>query len=186
MDNEKDIIVSCQQGDLEKFSWLYDKYIKKIYDFIYFKTTHKETAKDLTSQTFFKALEKIKTFNSDKGTFSAWLYQIARNTVIDHYRTRKKTVDIDDVWDMAEDQDIERDIDVQEKLKSVEKHLAKLKSEQREIIIMRIWQDMSYAEIAEALDKSEGSCKMAFSRAINTLRREMPLEIFIMFLLLRW
>jgi len=131
-------------------------------------------------------LEKIKTFNSDKGTFSAWLYQIARNTVIDHYRTRKKTVDIDDVWDMAEDQDIERDIDVQEKLKSVEKHLAKLKSEQREIIIMRIWQDMSYAEIAEALDKSEGSCKMAFSRAINTLRREMPLEIFIMFLLLRW
>jgi len=131
-------------------------------------------------------LEKIKTFNSDKGTFSAWLYQIARNTVIDHYRTRKKTVDIDDVWDMAEDQDIERDIDVQEKLKSVEKHLAKLRSEQREIIIMRIWQDMSYAEIAEALDKSEGSCKMAFSRAINTLRREMPLEIFIMFLLLRW
>jgi len=64
--------------------------------------------------------------------------------------------------------------------------LAKLKSEQREIIIMRIWQDMSYAEIAEALYKSEGSCKMAFSRAINTLRREMPLEIFIMFLLLRW
>jgi len=106
MDNEKDIIVSCQQGDLEKFSWLYDKYIKKIYDFIYFKTTHKETAEDLTSQTFFKALEKIKTFNSDKGTFSAWLYQIARNTVIDHYRTMKKTVDIDDVWDMAEDQDI--------------------------------------------------------------------------------
>lgn len=184
MDNEQDIIILCQQGNLENFVQLYDKYIKRIYDFIYFKTTHKETAEDLTSLTFIKALEKIKTFNADKGTFSAWLYQIARNTVIDFYRTKKEAIDIDDVWDLAGNENIERDIDAKAKLQAIEKYLAKLKSEQREIIIMRIWSELTYAEIAEVLGKSEASCKMSFSRAIAVLRKEMPLELLISFLLL--
>lgn len=184
MDNEQDIIILCQQGDLERFGWLYDKYIKKIYDFIYFKTTHKETAEDLTSLTFFKALENIKTFDTNKGAFSAWLYQIARNTVIDFYRTKKENVDIDDIWDLAGNENVERDIDTKAKLQAVEKYLAKLKSEQREIIIMRVWSELTYAEIAEVLGKSEASCKMSFSRAIAVLRKEMPLELLISFLLL--
>lgn len=184
MDNEQDIIILCQQGNLENFVQLYDKYIKRIYDFIYFKTTHKETAEDLTSLTFIKALEKIKTFNADKGTFSAWLYQIARNTVIDFYRTKKEAIDIDDVWDLAGNENIERDIDAKAKLQAIEKYLAKLKSEQREIIIMRVWLEMTYGEIAEVLGKSEASCKMSFSRAIAVLRKEMPLELLISFLLL--
>lgn len=183
--NEKEAIKNCQSGDLEKFGYLYDKYIKKIYDFIYYKTTHKETAEDLTSKTFTKAIDNIGHFEIDKGTFSAWLYQIARNTVIDFYRTRKNKTDIDDVWDLSSDEDLARDIDTKQKLARVEKYLSKLKSEQREIIIMRIWQEMSYREIAEIIGKSEASCKMAFSRAINILRRDMPLDLFLLLLLFK-
>jgi len=182
--DEQIAIQKCQKGDLGKFGILYDKYIKKIYDFIYFKTHHKETAEDLTSQTFFKALNKINSFKLEDGFFSAWLFQIARNTVIDHYRTQKYNLDIDEVWDLSDETDIERDIDTKEKLKDVEKYLEKLTREQREVIIMRIWQEMSYKEIAEATGKTEASLKMMYSRTINKLRQEMPLAIFISMLLL--
>jgi len=172
--DEADIIDRCQAGQLDDFALLYDAYIRKIYDFIYYKTHHQETAEDLTSRTFMKALEKISSFRAHKGTFQSWLYQIARNTVIDHYRTNKKDTNLDDVWDLADGQDIERDLDAKMQLKEVEDYLAKLKPEQRDVIILRVWQGLSYKEIAGIMNKSEGSCKMAYSRAIHALRQEMP------------
>jgi len=183
MSDEEKLISRCQQGELEKFGLLYDKYIKKIYDFVYYKTMHKETAEDLVSQIFMKALSKIMDFKFNQGTFQAWLYRIARNSVIDHYRTKKQDINIEDVWDLAGDADLERDIDNREKLKAVEKYLAKLKPSQREIIVLRVWQELSYKEIADITGKSEDSCKMAYSRAINRLRREVPIAIYILLLL---
>ena len=96
---EQKLIKDCLGGDLKKFGGLYELYIDKIYKFIYFKTHHKETAEDLVSQTFFKALENIKGFDPSKGKFSSWLYRIARNCVIDYYRTKKAKIDIYDTWD---------------------------------------------------------------------------------------
>jgi len=176
-------IKQCQQGKLEEFGQLYDKYIKKIYDFIYFKTQHQETAKDLTSKTFIKALESIKRFKTEQGYFSAWLYTIARNTVIDHYRTKKVEADVNDIWDLSANDDIEQDLDTKEKLKQVEKYLSQLKTEHRDIIIMRVWHGMSYQEIAQVVGKSEASCKMMFSRTIIKLRQEMPLTLYILMLI---
>lgn len=180
---ELDIILLCKKGESENFGLLYDKYIEKIYKFIYYKTHHKETTEDLTSKTFMKAFEKIDTFADLKGSFAAWLYKIARNTVIDHYRAKKIDTNIEDVWDLKDDKDINKDIDIKQQLNDVDKYLKNLKPEQREIIIMRVWENLSYQEIAEILEKSEASCKMTFSRAINKLRKEMPLAIFIALIL---
>lgn len=185
MEEDKDIIARCQIGKLDDFAVLYDKYAKKIYSFVYFKTQHRQTAEDLVTQVFIKALENINNFDIGKGTFQAWLYQIARHKVIDHYRTAKKDVDINDVWDLEDGSDIKKDIDIKNKLSQVEDYLKELKSEQREIITMRVWQDMSYKDIAEAMGKSEAACKMMFSRAINTLRQEMPLAVFVSLFLIR-
>ncbi len=179
---EKEIVAQVQNGDSEKFGVLYDRYIKKIYDFVYFKTNHKETAEDLVSIIFSKALKNIDKFDN-KGTFSSWIYRIARNTVIDYYRTKKSNANIEDVWDLADDSNIEIDLDSKQKLTEVKKYLSKLKSEQRDIIIMRVWQEMSYKEIAEIVGKSEANCKMIFSRVMKELREEMPLGLFILFLL---
>ncbi|MDO8260569.1 MAG: RNA polymerase sigma factor [Candidatus Magasanikbacteria bacterium] len=181
--NEIEIIKKCQAGNLQDFALLYDTYIDKIYSFIYYRTQHKESAEDLTSRVFMKALEKINTFDTEQGYFSAWLYRIARNSVIDHYRAKKNEVDIADIWDLSDGQDIERDIDTREKLKNVDAYLKTLKSEQREIIIMRVWQGMSYQEIAKVLGKSEASCKMTYSRALAKLKQEMPLSALILFIL---
>lgn len=181
--SEIEIIEKCQAGDLKDFSLLYDSYVKKIYDFIYYRTNHKETAEDLTSRAFMKALEKIGSFDSGKGSFSSWIYRIARNSVIDHYRTKKNDTDIADLWDLDSGDDIEREFDAREKLKKVDQYLKTLKSEQREILIMRVWQEMSYKEIAEILGKSEASCKMSFSRALIKLKKEMPLSLLLLLLI---
>lgn len=179
---EEAAIKKCQAGDPEQFGVLYDKYIKKIYDFIYYKTHHRETAEDLSSRVFMKALEKIDGFDLKRGTFQAWVYRIARNTVIDHYRAAKFEANIEDVWDLSSDYDLERDLDAKTKLEKVRKYLAKLKSTERDIVIMRVWQGLSHKEIAAAIGKSEAGVKMVFSRTMGKLRREMPLALFLYFL----
>lgn len=174
---ESAAIRACQAGNLKEFGVLYDRYVKKIYDFIYYKTWHRETAEDLTSQVFFKALENINSFDEAKGGFSSWIYRIARNTVIDHYRTKKQEVNIDDVWGLQKDNTIETDIDVSQKLEKVREYLEQFKPQQREVVILRLWENMSYHEIAEATGLSVASCKMTVSRVLNKLRQEMALII---------
>ena len=180
---ESQIIRQCQAGKLESFGLLYDRYIRKIYDFIYYKTHHRQTAEDLTSQTFIKALKKINQFDSAKGSFAGWLYQIARHSVIDHYRTKKAEVDIADVWDLSTNQNIARDAETADRLREIGQYLEGLSSQQREIVILRLWQQLSYAEIAELLGKTESSCKMMFSRTINQLRKSLPLASYLLLLL---
>jgi len=177
-------IRQCQEGDLGAFGILYDEYIKKIYDFVYYKTMHKETAEDIVSLVFTKVLENIKKYDSSKGTFSSWIYRIARNTVIDHYRTQKKEKDIDDVWDLSGDTDVERDTDNKAELAQVKKYLKTLTSDQRDIIVMRLWQGMSHSEIAEVLGKNESTVKVAYSRAIRDLRKDVLISLLLLFSLL--
>jgi len=168
--------------DALKFGEIYDQYIKKIYNFIYYKTHHKESAEDLTSITFSKAWENFKNFDQNKGSVSAWLYKIARNTVIDYWRAKKFEYDIEDIWDLSSGEDIKVDTENVLKLESVRKYMKNLSSGDRDILIMRVWQELSYKEIAEILGKNEASCKMAFCRALSRLKKEMPLAAFIAFM----
>lgn len=164
-------IQNCKKGDLFEFAHLYNAYVQKIYNYTYYRVQHKETAEDLTSHCFIKALENIKKFDENKGTFSSWLYKIAKNTVFDHFRTFKNITDIDNIWDLSEKEDIEMDLDTKIKVEKVKKYLTKLKPDYREIVIMRLWDNLSYKEIAEITGKTEGNCKMIFSRAVAELRK---------------
>lgn len=175
----------AKQIDEESFASIYDNYVTAIYQFIYYKTYHRETAEDLTSQTFLKALEKIHRFNPQKGSMAAWLYQIARNLVIDHFRTKKRTFSIHDIWDLAGSHNVEIDLENKEQLQMVQTVLKELPLNQRDIIIMRVWQELPYKEIAEIMGKSEASCKMLFSRTIAYLRENMSIAVVLLIYLLR-
>jgi len=181
------IVVPESKINLNKtsFAKIYDSNIDKIYKFIYYKTYHKETAEDLTSQTFLKALEKFHQYNPEKGSISSWLYQIARNLVTDYYRLKRNTVDIDDVWDLQDDQNIELDMENKEQLEELREVLKKLPADQRDILILRVWLDLTYNDIAQVLGKTEGACKMMFSRLISRLRKELSVAALLLFFLMK-
>ena len=166
------LVLALKGGESAAFGALYDRYVGKIYRFVYYKTFVKETAEDITSDVFHKAFERIASFNPEKGNFSQWIYRIARNAVIDHYRTQKKNVPIEDVFDIGEEDRTIAEHDVLLTMAHVRTYLEKLSPKQREIITLRIWEEKSYREIAEIVEGTEDSVKMAFSRAMKDLREK--------------
>ncbi len=176
-------VAACQAGRLADFDPLYVLHVDAVYKYLIRRTLLKEVAEDLTSITFIKALESIRSFNPAKGELRAWLYRIARNALIDHYRSpASKTVDIETVWDLPGD-DVtslmaERSIDAA-KLHEAMSHLKPL---QREVVMLRIWEGLSYKEIAELTGKSEGNCKVLFSRALGDLRAHLPSLLLLLLL----
>lgn len=185
MDNrELDAITRCQNGDPDAFAELYDMYIKRVYDFIYYRTSHKETAEDLTSVTFTKAFQHINTYQGKTGMFSSWLFRIARNTVIDHMRTKKATVDLEAAANAKARDDVAGEAEIKDRLNQVKAYLGKLSEDQREIVVMRLWDELSYAEIAALTGKTEGNCKVIFSRVMQKMQKELlPILLYILFIL---
>ncbi len=181
--SQQQLIDRCQNGELENFGGLYDAYVKKIYDFIFYRTLHKETAEDLTSLTFTKALERINSFSPAKGTFSAWLYQIARNTLIDGYKQNRPVDPAEALENFASKENLENQTNAKLNLEKVQKFLTSLDEEKREIITMRVWDGLSYKEIADVLGKSEASCKMTFSRTIEKLNKEVAFALIYLLIM---
>jgi RNA polymerase sigma factor (sigma-70 family) len=182
-ENEKQLISLCQKGEWENFSPLYDYYVRKIYKFIYFKVKHQENTEDLVSTVFFKAVSALPKFDTESSYFSAWLYKIAKNVVADYYRFKREESGLDDVWRLKADEDTEKDIEDKEKKEEIKKALKKLKPKQREVVILRVWHELSYKEIAQIIKKEESNAKMIFCRAVKNLKYEIPFSLFIYLLI---
>jgi RNA polymerase sigma-70 factor (ECF subfamily) len=166
----KNILKKAQKGDTDAFALIYDHFSPKIYRFIYFRVGHKEIAEDVLSDTFIKGWQKIAHVNSPSA-LSAWLYQIAKNNIIDYYRIKKETIGLDDVVDFLEDE--VNPIDAtslgieQKKILDV---LQELPREQQEIIKYKFFEDLSNEEIAYVMGKTEGTIRVIQHRAIAKLK----------------
>jgi RNA polymerase sigma-70 factor (ECF subfamily) len=178
-----DLVLKTKNGEAESFGALYDKYSRKIYDFLFYRTHHKETAEDLTSQTFNKALEKIGQFNGQKAQFSTWLYQIAKNSLFDHYRKSRPSEDLESAWDLPSTANVETAAWAAIEIEKVKKYLTSIGKQQREIVLMRVWDGLSHKEIAEILGISEANCKTIFSRTLAKLQQDFPLIILLLVIL---
>lgn len=168
--SDHELVAKIQSGEADHFIALYDKYIDKIYRFLLYRIQHAETAEDLTSQTFLKALDNIRAFDGSKGTFQAWLYKIAYNSLIDHYRKHKPTLDLSYAEHAPASDNTEQRVENFFNQQQVKALLQQLPEATQELIILRIWEELPYAEIAKILNKTENSLKMQFSRAISLLR----------------
>ncbi len=179
---ESEIIRACQAGQMESFVLLYDRYVEKIFQFVYFRTSHKQHAEDVTSQVFMRAMEKIGSYNGTKGTFQSWLYQIARNLVIDEFRKSKPTENIDAHYNLQDSTDLNAEVHHKMVFEQLAKLIAELPKEAQELITMRLWDELSYSEIAFVTGKTEGSLKMQFSRIINKLQTQATTLILLIIL----
>lgn len=178
---ELDAITDCRAGALSAFDVLYTRHVDAVYRYLFRRTLLRDIAEDLTSTTFLKAMESIRSFDSSKGELRPWLYRIARNTLIDYYRTLRPSADIASVWDLP-GEDIaslaaERSLDAA----ALHRALAALSADQREVVLLRVWEGLSHADIAVLTSRTETNTKVLFSRGIARLRTLMP-SLSILFL----
>ncbi|MBI4979722.1 MAG: sigma-70 family RNA polymerase sigma factor [Spirochaetes bacterium] len=162
---------------LHDFGDIYESHFQRIYAYVYRKTMHRETAEDIVSETFMKALHGMSTFDPSKGSVQSWLYRIATNAVIDFYR--KKKIHAADVWDIPSGEDIETDAVNRHCLDAVKRYLGTVPQKKRDIVIMRVWEDMSFREIAESMQENEAQVKMTFYRTIQQLKKMVPLAVLL-------
>ena len=171
---ERRLVQSAQSGDSEAFAQLYDAYLERVYRYIYFRVSDDATAEDIASEVFLKAWEHLDRYRFGSSPFLAWLYTIARNQVIDYYRTSKESVSIDEIVSLpskenAVDEQVESRFDMQ----SMRDALQFLTEEQQEVLILRFIAGLETHEIAREMKKAEGAIRALQMRALQTLSKYM-------------
>ena len=163
------LVQKAQAGSEAAFGQVYDLLFQKIYRFIFYRVGHKEVAEDLAEEVFIKAYGKLSALDKPE-VFLGWIYRIARNTVIDYYREKKLTVSLEDVENTLEYETNTVDLLQLEYEQAVLlKLLKELGAEQQTVIKLKFLEDLSNAEIASILNKTEGAIRVIQHRAITKL-----------------
>ena len=173
MQDEQNLVYQAQRGDKEAFAQLYESYFDKIYRYIVLKMGNKVEAEDMTQQVFLNALQSISSFKWKGVPFSAWLFRIAHNLVVDYWRKEKKwdTTSLDDSLASGSNPQLmaERRLSIEQVI-SATKRLTKA---QREVISLRFAAELSIAEVAKVMGKSEGAVKALQHSALVALRKSL-------------
>ena len=167
-------LIDLAKTDSEAFGLLYDRYVVRIYNYIYYRVSNVGDAEDLTAKVFFKALDNIGKYRHMGLPFSAWLYRIAHNQVANFHRDRSKVkeISIDDlvISDAARNPAPERALQISEEQNALLRLVNDLSPQKRELIVLKFAHRLSNAEIGQVLGKSEGAIKSLYHRTLLELR----------------
>ena len=173
MQDEENLVRRAQHHDQEAFSQLYEEHFDKIYRYISFKIGNTTEAEDMTQQVFLNALKSISSFKWKGVPFSAWLFRIAHNQIVDHLRKKEHTaVPLDESLASSGDNPqliVEQKLDIEQMLVAA-KQLTKA---QREVISLRFAGEMPIAQVAKTMGKSQGAIKALQHSAIVALRKTL-------------
>lgn len=173
---EQDTLLRASQGDLEAFGVLYEKYVERIFNYVYYRTGNVHDAEDLTARVFYRALHHVHTYTDRGVPFSAWLYRIAHNLVANWHRDRSRHQEIPlsdaptihykgEPPEVALIQTQERD--------ALLRLIRQLPSERQHLLILKFVEHMSNSEIGETMGRSEGAVKSLYHRTLLALRDEL-------------
>jgi RNA polymerase sigma-70 factor (ECF subfamily) len=170
--SERELIEYAQTGDTAAFGNLYEQHLDAIYRYVFYRVGNQQEAEDLTETTFIKAWEAIEKYTIGELPFVAWLYRIARNTIIDSTRKRRiETVDIDEQRQLSSPgSTIEEEIALGSHIGQVMEALAHLPEDQQEVIRLRFLSGMSHNEAAKIMGKSLANVRVLQYRALKALR----------------
>ncbi|OGO17227.1 MAG: RNA polymerase subunit sigma-70 [Chloroflexi bacterium RBG_16_50_11] len=174
MRDEESLIRRAQQRDQVALTQLYENNFDRIYRYIVFKIGDRTEAEDMTQQVFLNAIQSIASYKFKGMPFTSWLYRIAHNQVVDHLRkkTRRPTAPLDETIPAGEEDPghaAERKLEIE----AVVLAAKKLTAAQQEVISLRFGSELSVAEVAKAIGKSEGAVKALQHSAIVALRKAL-------------
>lgn len=173
LDGDAALVQAARAGDAAAFGELYERYRDAIYRFCLARTGAAHDAEDLTADVFVKALRSIDRYQDRGLPFVAFLYRIARNAAIDRSRTLKQPLSVDGlVHEPASKQNVEIEASLAVEKSILLDALAKLKSEHRDVVVMRFIEGYSALEVAQVLGKTEGAIRTLQHRALERLRKE--------------
>lgn len=154
------------------FTKLYDEFMPKVYRYMGYKVNNRQLTEDLTSTVFEKALDNFEKYSSDKAAFSTWIFSIARNTLIDYYRTsgKRKTESLDESFDMVSGDDSpDQELEKKEERDYLMKCLSELPAEEQEIIRLKFAAEFTNRQIAKIVGLSESNVGVKLFRSLKKL-----------------
>lgn len=170
------LVAQAKAGDAEAFGTLFDHYGEPVYRFIASRVHSPADAEDLTQTVFVKALEALPRYEARGVPFGGWLFRLARNTVIDHVRTRHDHPGLDTLMERATPDLGPDELTVtRHQIEAMTRALEALTDEQRDVIALRFFAGLSARDAATAMGKQEGTIRGLQFRAIAALRRELGL-----------
>ncbi|MCH8870097.1 MAG: sigma-70 family RNA polymerase sigma factor [Chloroflexi bacterium] len=175
------LVRMAQEGDTSSFGELYERFFDQIYRYVSFKTGSPSEAEDITGEVFVRMLESIHKFKWQGHPFSSWLFRIAHNLVVDHFRRKGKrnVVSLDNATINVEAVavDVDSHIDTEMSMDEVRKAMVGLTVLQKEVISLRFAAGLSVAETAEAVGKKENAVKALQHAGLKKLRRFLNPEL---------
>lgn len=173
-EQEERELIARAATDPVAFGALYERYIDRIYNYIYHRVGNQHDAEDLTARTFQRALHHIGNYVDRGAPFSAWLYRIAHNLVANWYRdnSRRRDIPLDELAQHGHGQtDPYRQLVLEEELEEVRQALRQLAPDRQAVVVLKHSEHLSNAEIAAILGKTEGAVKSLYHRTLIALRR---------------
>jgi RNA polymerase sigma factor (sigma-70 family) len=167
---DETIMIAVRNGNLNSASVLFDRYNKRIFNFLATMTSDRYAAEDLTQNVFLRMIKYRNSFK-DESRFQPWIYQIARNVFSDYYnnqKTRANNVDVEKLSDHIPDPDDSRAMEEKEEL--LHACIARLKDDERELLVLTRFQHMKYEEVAAIMETTVANIKVKVHRAIGKLR----------------
>jgi RNA polymerase sigma-70 factor (ECF subfamily) len=169
------------QGDQEAFGVLYERYVSRIYSYIYYRTGNQHDAEDLTARVFFRALRHVENYKDRGLPLSAWLYRIAHNLVANWHRdnSRRKEIPLDEIILVRHGGDLPEMVLIEnEEKENLLKVLHRLPADRHQLILLKFVEHLSNAEIGQVMGRSEGAVKSLYHRTLLSLRDEFS-HVFI-------
>ncbi len=166
------LVERAKSGDAQAFGALYDRFQPEILRYLTHRTRDPEAAEDLTQQVFLKAWQAIPRFEQRGVPFKAWLYRMAHNQMVDHFRTHKPTTELGD-FDLPDEADQESALLTGEMNEALQRALARLSEDHRQVLTLRFLMEKSAREIGEVMGRKEVTVRGLQMRALQALRREI-------------
>ncbi len=171
---DAELIELVKSGDLDAFGELYERYLDPIYRYIATRVGNEQDAEDLTEHVFLRSFESLNRYEDRGLPYSAFLYRVARNVLVDHYRRRVDEGQIETAERIAEKRSsLDERVVENETYQRIERELGRLPEDYQEVIRMRILLDLPTDIVAEWLDRSEGAVRVLLHRALKALRENL-------------